>query len=81
MSIYTEAEARKKWCPWARVEIEPGPTCNQFDPAYDPCCIVSECIMWQVVPAPGALTKVNHTDKTSTTPPLTHGYCGKVRKP
>ena len=42
----TEAEAKTKWCPFARLS-EMGGTYNRIGPAADLYCIGSACMAWR----------------------------------
>ena len=71
----TESEARKLWCPMARVAIQPGPTSNDFDPDYDPCCIASACMWWEWGAEREFLNANGDADSERV------GYCGKMGQP
>ena len=45
--LLTEEQAREKWCPMARVEIDGGHLVNKLDKKWDPLCIASDCMMWR----------------------------------
>lgn len=52
MSIYTEEEASKKWCPFVRHADDPAGTTNRpwkVDDSINKewCCIGSRCMAWR----------------------------------
>ena len=75
--IFTEAEAKTKWCPMVRASSALAPHVSAWNvqfgetPQQDtrPRCIASACMMWRRADA-----------NYSTTPPTERGYCGLAGK-
>lgn len=85
MKPLTEEEARKKWCPMARVSInaEHFHGGNRFEPISDvpnsrlagmTNCIASDCMMWRT-----AAPTRTAADFRQSIPPL--GFCGLAGPP
>jgi len=80
----TEDEAKTKWCPHARIEINRVPaTDNPKDPLAGVYCIGSECMAWRW----GERLETEReaymrgTDLRRTLQSTTDGFCGLEGKP
>ena len=87
--IFTEEEAKTKWCPMARVtdctddNRKSWPTFNRIggmpDPINDAHCIASECMLW--VGTDNILFPEKQSPSDATEPVYkSAGYCGLTSK-
>ena len=74
MSLLTEEEAKKRWCPFVRYTSVRGVGINRWtdegDDNFNPNatrCLASKCMAWRDVPDPYERDK--------------RGYCGLAGKP
>ena len=64
MTAHTEAEARKKWCPFALIKDGMNRYSDVVGDAKELRCIASDCMAW----------------RWETVLPVEQGYCGLVKK-
>jgi hypothetical protein len=80
---YTEEEAKKNWCPFARVrEANNGAAAavniRSFHSNPHVRCIASACMAWRWKSRFG--TDPDNPENCAVLPP-THGYCGLAGRP
>lgn len=80
MSLKTEDEARKCWCPFARITYSPTESCavtGNREPTLPAvaslngasCCIASQCMAWRTYVGRDVITPSDHPDMAETEPP------------
>jgi hypothetical protein len=72
----TEDEARKKWCPFVRMD---NGYYNRSAQTNHHKCLASECAAWRWVPDP--LISFVSDGQTIVNKSTDHGYCGLAGKP
>lgn len=82
MMLLTEKEARNKWCPFTRAEVD-GSVINRTALGYGDDeawrCIASDCMAWrwtETVYRDPATDEYSSTKVGSYTENLKRGYCG-----
>ncbi|MFA5951510.1 MAG: hypothetical protein WC807_14620 [Hyphomicrobium sp.] len=94
MAIYTEEEAKTKWCPETRTGLTAGMAVNHHvggDVHEETRCIGSGCMMWRwkrgsvfhpAPPDPANPTVAHFTEiENRGDYSKTHGFCGKAGRP
>lgn len=85
----TEDEARKCWCPFARVtdpRLPPGTgswnrTISNDNTEARALCIASACMGWRWVQELGEQKQMGGGYAERAVLPLTRGYCGLMTRP
>lgn len=86
--MITEAEAKTKWCPFARqlmkirvpippfdaVDVRAIASANRFDGDAMSTCIGSRCMAWRT-------TKRTQDETIDDAPVITYGFCGLAGTP
>lgn len=77
--LLTEEEAKKRWCPHARVNAGPGFNRNSGgEPSRSALCIASECMAWRFY---GAGWRTSETVGNYSVEHVELGYCGLSGSP
>lgn len=72
MTAHTEAEARKKWCPFAKIKNGMNRYSDVVGDAKELHCIGSDCMAWR---------EFQPVHKNNEEAPQKVTYCGLVGKP
>lgn len=82
--IITEQEAKKRWCPFARIIVS-GVSANRNHPGVaDDCClcIASTCMTWRAIETSEFNDRANAEFRTSGKRlKCDTGYCGLAGEP
>ena len=84
--MYTEDEAKEKWCPQSITLVENEDTnrivaINRMDGCYLPgtMCIGSECMWWVWDMSPGTVDKIkSKAEYSEDSNAEAHGHCGAI---